>query len=331
MSKISCGQAFSLLLMVGFFNIVCSNTPYSAEHMAGLIFSALLQCIMVVPAVYLYNRRNFSIETIPKWIAGVYTAYFIIYGGFAFSRFYTIAKGMNFPVDNRIFAIVLIAIVCLYSALLGIKAVGRGAVIISAIFILSLILLFTGAYSKADFSRFSFEKPSELFSMGFSNFIFSSELAIIFIIFSFLKNNKVKCAYSFIASKLVISLFIAFSGIVTLGSISDLTDFPFFALSAYSQPFSVQRADSVYITLFAVLSAVTIALFIIFASALLRIIWKKMKYNEFAVTLAMLVIALIFNGIEKFSGAIWIIMTLIIYVGIPFIMIGGEETEKSSN
>ncbi len=329
MNKISCGQAFSILIVIGFFNIVSSSTAYSSEHTAGLVISAILQSIMALLIITLYNKKDFNIQKMPLWSSIIFITYFIIYGGFAFSRFYIIAKSMSFPIDNKVFAIVLIAGICLYCAYCGIKAVGRSSVVIAFIFAVSLIFIFIGA--KYNFDRLAFKNPAEMISYGFSDFIYSSESVILFIIFSFIKNDKAKCAYKFIVLKLISAGLISFVGTAVLGSISGISEFPFFSLSTYSQPFSVQRSDSIYIMFFAILSAVSITFFIITASTILRSTCPKLKYNEFIVTIVMLLCALIFNYIMEFAGTIWLVITLISYSGIIFLMSGGEKNESTDS
>lgn len=331
MNKISSGQAFALFMMISSFGIMCSTASYSSEHMAGIFISVIIQALLILPIIYLYNRKNFSIEILPKYVLIIYTIYFLLYGGFAFSRFYNTAKTLDFPINSRLFAIILIAGVCLYSAMLGIKAVSRGSVIIFILFIISLIVLLMGSYSKIDMNNFEWQKTSEMFSGAFSDLFFGSELAVIFIIFSMFDKSHAKCAYGFLGVKLIVAEFVSFIGTAVLGSISDKSDYPFFTVGAYSQPFSIQRADGIYIILFTMLCAVTITAFIIISSMLIKLAFPKLKYNETAVTVIMLLISAFFSSTGDFGKWIWIISSVLVYVVLPFLMIGSDEIAEKSH
>jgi hypothetical protein len=331
MNKISSGQAFALFMMISSFGLMSSTASYSSEYMAGILISVIIQALLLLPVIYLYNRKNFSIEILPKYMLIIYTVYFLLYGGFTFSRFYSTAKTLDFPINSRLFAVILIAGVCLYSAMLGLKAVSRGSVIILSLFIISLAVLLAGSYSKMDMTNFEWKKTSEMFSGGFSDLFFGSELAVIFIVFSMFEKSRAKCAYGFLGIKLIIAEFVSFTGTAVLGSISSKSKYPFFTVGAYSQPFSVQRADGIYIILFTMLGAVAITAFIIISSMLIKLVFPELKYNETAVTVLMLLISAVFSNTGDFGKWIWIISSALVYIILPFFMIGSDEiAEKSS-
>lgn len=331
MNKISSGQAFAVLILISSFGLMSSVASYSSEHMTGTLISVIIQGILILPLIYLYNKKNFSVEILPKYILIIYTIYFLLYGGFTFSRFYSAVKTLDFPINSRFFALILIAGVCLYSAMLGVKAVSRGAVIIMPVFIISLAVLFAGSYTKMDFSNFEWQKTTEVIKSGFHDLLFGSELAVIFIIFSLIEKKRALCAYSFLGIKLLIAEFTAFLGTAVLGSISEKPAYPFFTMGAYSQPFSVQRADGIYIILFTMLCAVTITVFLIISSMLIKLAFPKLKYNETAVTVIMLIISSFFSSINGISGWIWIVSSLFVYIVLPFIMIRSDKIAGKNN
>lgn len=327
MNKISYGQGFAILLLMSSFGIVCASSAYSFGQMTGILISSVLQAILVLPIIYIYKKKNFSLEKSPKWILVLYTLYFLLYGGFSFSRFYNAARAMHFPINSRIFALILIAIVCLYSAMLGIKSVSRGSVLIFGLLVLSIIILFLGSYSKIDMDRFKWDDTGGIFKNCFSDFVFSSELAVIFVLFNLIGKNHAKCAYSFIIAKFILAEFISFIGITVLGCLSGSVQYPFFAIGSYSQPFSVQRADGIYIILFTMLCAVSITVYIIIASMLIKLVFPKLKYNETAVTILMLLISIMFNGIN-IAGWLYIVFAFVLYIGVPFFLMGCDKFEK---
>lgn len=330
-NKISKGHAFAMLIIISAFGMICISSAYSAGQMTGIFISAIFQAVAVIPSVYLYSVKKFSIEKCPKWILTLYTLYFLLYGGFSFSRFYTAARSMNFPITNKVFALVLIAGVCLYSAMLGIKPLSRGSAIVLAFFAVSIAVLFIGSYSKISLDRFKVPDNTDILSSGFADFIFGGEIAVMFILFSFMDKNYKGLAYSFISVKLLIAEFISFIGVSVLGSLSGIVEYPFFAIGAYSQPFSVQRADGIYIMLFTILCAVSIIFYITIASILIKLIFPKFRYNETAVTASMLLLSLIFSYTESIAGWIWTAFAVILYIIVPFYLIGSDKFEKKHN
>lgn len=331
MVKISGGQLFAILLIVSSFGMICSQSAYSAGQMTGIFISAVIQAFLIFPVLYLNKRRNFSIQTIPKWVLWLYTAYFLLYGGYAFSEFSAVSEEMRFPVRWKILALLLAAAVCLYSSMLGLKSVARVSVIISALFIVSVIILFAGAYSKFDMSNFAWQKPYGILQSGISDFIYSSELAVIFILFGNTEKNHAKSAYGFIGAKLIIAEIISFTGTAVLGSLSGMFDFPFFTLGSISQPFAVQRADGLYIILLAILCTVSITIYITIASMLIRTLLPNFKYNEIAAVVVMLLLSFLFSCMPDIESVIWTVLTGILYIAVPFIMIGSDGNDEKSH
>lgn len=330
-NRISRGHAFAMLIIISAFSMICTSSAYSSGQMTGLLISAFFQAIAVIPTIYLYSAKKFSIEHCPKWVLVLYAVYFLLYGGFSFSRFYTAARSMHFPITNKVFALILIAGVCLYSAMLGIKPFSRGSVIVLAFFAVSIAVLFIGSYSKISLDRFNIPDNTDIFSSGFADFIFSGEIAAMFILFSFTDENFRGLAYSFISARLAIAEFISFIGVSVLGSLSGIVEYPFFAIGAYSQPFSVQRADGIYIMLFTILCAVSIIFYITISSVIIKLIFKNFRYNETAVTVLMLLLSLIFSHTESIAGWIWTAFTVILYIIVPFYLIGSDKFEKKHN
>lgn len=324
MKKIGYGQLFAVLLLIKLFGFICSKSAYSIEQMAGVFISTIAQAIIVIPMLILCssNRVNLKKDVpLGKFGLAIYAIFFLLWGASSFVKLWDVTGNISLPIKNKIFAAFLIALVCLYASRLGLKVLARSAVIVLGLLALALAIMFIGAYSKIDILNLvKNENSDSIWKYALNDFCESGELVALLVLLNFTQNNLKKAVFSFLTAKLVIIQFVSFIGISVTGHLMQLIEFPFFEIGAYTQPFSTQRADSVYTVLFAFLCIINITVQIILASILIEEIFPKFKFNELTSIISMLIISVIINSSKMNFNLIWGGLIILLSVISPIIM-----------
>lgn len=325
MNKISNGQVFALLFSVKAFELVCSNITADASQMAGAAISIITQFLLAIPMILLYNRNDFSLKKemlFGKFGNLLYAAFFIIWGAVSFNKLWDVSKSVYFPVESSLACAVILAIVCLYCASMKMSAVSRSSVIIFGIFIFSLAIMIFGAYNKADISNYIPDTNfKEVFNSALKNYCSSGELVMLFILLEFSQKNKHKGVTSFFIGAFILTELVYIIEITVLGKIINLTDFPFFTAGAFSQPFSVQRADSLYMIAFTLLCVLTVTLQLVLTSTLVKEILPDLKYNTLLSVILMLGLSSLLSSTNVNISPLLGILIIILSIVIPVIML----------
>lgn len=324
MRKIGYRQLFSILLLIKVFSFVCSSEPYSTERMAGIFISCTAQFIVVIPMLVLCSKPRVNLKDemlFGKLGLVLYAVFFIIWGAVSFLDMWKVTESISFPVKNKLFAAFLLAVVCLYASRLGLRVLARSAVLVLGLLAIAVIIMAAGAYSKMDLLNLTrSEETGTIWSYAFQDFCRSGELAAIFVLLNFTQDNEKKGVYSFLTAKLVFIEFISFIGIGVTGNLMQTIKYPFFEIGTYTQPFSSQRSEAVYIILFTFLCAVNITAQIIISSVLIEEIFPKFRFNELVSISLMLILSVFLNLSGTNLSFIWGIMIIVLSVVIPAIM-----------
>lgn len=314
MAKISYGQLFSILLATRIFSFTSTQVEFSTEQMLGMLISTLIQGLLLIPTFILYSNPKFSLNRdifLGKYSVVMYSFCFIIWGAHSFTKFWNVTKSVYIPLKSELLVSILIVIVCVYVASLGLKAIARGSAIVFGITILSVIILVFGAYRNIDWLNIL--PVSDYKSIGeyaLYDFSASGEIAAIFILLSYIGENKIRGVLLFLGGKTLYILSISVIGVVVLGRVMGIVKFPFFSLVAFSQPFSIQRADTIYVILYTLVGVISITIQSVITADLLKILIPKIKFASIISVIIMMFIAW---GITNLSIDLsWIYNTLII-------------------
>lgn len=325
MNKISNSQLFAVLFSVRAFSLICSKASPDASQMAGAAISVIVQFLLAVPMILLYRQNNFSLKK--EMLFGrfgklLYSLFFIIWGALSFNKLWDVSTSVYFPVDSSLACAMILAAVCLYCASLNISALFRSSVLIAGILVFSLAVMIFGAYPKADLSNYIADAQAEnILKEAVSNFCSSGELVILFILLEFTKCRQKKGVTAFFTGSFILTELIYIVEITVLGKIIDLTDFPFFTAGAFSQPFSIQRSDSLYMITFTLLCVLTVTLQITLVSLLLKEIIPDLKYNKLLSVILMLGLSALLNYTKADISPVMGILVIILSVVIPLIML----------
>lgn len=325
MNKISNAQLFSVLFSVKAFSLICSGVTADASQMAGAAISIALQFLLAIPMIMLYRHSGFSLKKemlFGKFGKLLYALFFIIWGAVSFNRLWGVSKSVYFPVDSSLACSVILAAVCLYCASMKFSALSRSSLIISGIFIFTAAILILGAYSKADLANYI---PATDFGSvihnAVRNFCSSGELVMLFILLEFSSADRHRGVTAFFVGSLILTELVYIIEITVLGKIINLTDFPFFTAGAFSQPFSIQRADSLYMISFTLLCVLTVTLQLVLTSVLVKEIVPDLKYNTLLSVILMLGLSALLNSTGADLSPVMGVLIIVLSVVIPVIML----------
>ena len=324
MNNIKSKQLFSILISVRMFSIICSADPSDAQQMAGAALSILFQFLATVPMLLLYKDNTFSLKKemlLGKFGKFLYIIFFVIWGAVSFSNLWEVTKSVYFPIDSSFIGALILAAVCVYTASLGIRAVSRVSGFMLGLIAFALFIMILGAYPKADLANFA---PNAQFSgiikSAVRDFCRSGELVMMFILLEFVPEGKQKAVKSFFTGKFILTEAVAVIEITVLGKIMKISDFPFFSAGAFSQPMSIQRADSLYMILFTMLCVMTVTIQIVLSTIIIQEILPNLKYKSLISAVLMLTVSSIVNFTGIDLTAVTGCLILILAVIIPVIM-----------
>ncbi len=325
MNNIKGKQLFSVLISIRMFSIICSTDPSDAEQMTGAALSILFQFLAVIPMLIIYKDKSFSLKRdiiFGKFGKLLYALFFILWGAFSFSNLWEVTKSVYFPIKSSFIAALILSAVCVYTASLGIRAMSRASGFMLGLIVFSLLIMILGAYPKADLANFS---PNAHFSgiikSAVKDFCRSGELVMMFILLEFVPTGKRKSITAFFTGKIILTEIVAVIEITVLGKIMRISDFPFFSAGAFSQPMSIQRADSLYMILFTMLCVMTVTTQIILSTTIIGELFPELKCKTLISAVLMLgaSAAINYTGIDltTVSG----IFILLLAVVMPITMV----------
>ncbi len=312
MRSLRSGQLFALLVLLRIFALFCTTVPFSAAGIGGALLSSALQAVLLLAVCALYDNGFAATRDMrPPWLLAVYGLFFLCWGARLLLRLWEVASGITFPVQNKLLGALLLALVCLYASYLGLKSIARGATIVFALLLVCLAILLLGAY--AQFS------PENLLPAGrgvlaafWQDLCDSGGIVSAFFLCGFVKEHRRRAVLGAVAASFSILLLLSLLGMGVLGRLVEVADYPFFTLGAFSQPFSTQRADAIYVVVFTLLGTVSIALQIRLAAYALTELCPRCPYKNAVVTVLLLVLAFCMHRFLRMAwlGAIGIALLL---------------------
>lgn len=322
MNKISCSQLTTALLLSSAFMLMCLSTPVGIEYMAGTAISFAIQFLLCIPIIILYIK-GFSLSAYCSdrhyFIPCLFVLYFILRGGMSFILVWNGSEELSLPFSAPLITAVLIGIVCFYAASLGLSAFVRASTIVSGILAVTIVVLLIGAIKRIDVMELSQSTDITVAGSIIQNLSLADTLPVFFVLMNFTNNSKPYKTLMFLPTGFVLWEIVLFLCITVLGSLLSTAKYPFFLLTSVSQPFSSQRADSLYLILFVLLCILRITLFTVLAAHLLGMVFPKLKFRS-VITLLLMIGAAIVFGMISYTGNIFsIISILLLSFVIPII------------
>ncbi|MDE5772587.1 MAG: hypothetical protein K2I06_13340 [Ruminococcus sp.] len=308
MDKITKNQLAAMLLITDAFTLFCFRGHICLITAIGFLCGTVFQFIMSLPLIKLC-RDGGSIENSGKIVQSIYLIYLLLWGGMLFSMLWNASDVIYIPYENsngiwgKLLVAGLIALVCLYSSSTGIKAFSRSAVIAAAIGIICLFIVAVSAVFGSDWVNFLRTENSDgLFKEISRGFVLSGGLGSFVVLLRFTKGNTLKNALYYFTGKIIMTAVVTVSAILVAGGIMKITEFPVVTAAQLSQPFPVQRIDSLFLIIFAVFAVFSIAVQSLTAASLLMKIFPKFKYlRTTSVLVLMIASAFLFSGENNYS------------------------------
>lgn len=314
MNKLRSGQLFALLLVSAAFSILCQTSAYTIEGILGAAIAAAVQILFCLPMLLLY-RRGFSFSAYARkhWLLPLcFVVYALIRGGISFVQLQGTASELSLPISGKFVAAALIALVCLYTASLGIHALARSSTLIFGILLATMAVMLLGAIPKAEPQNLSLSLEDTIWNGFLRSMRNADELPLLFLLLDFTKSKQTRSIFQIFAGKFLLVTYLSLLGMAVLGNRMAQAEHPFFAVISVSQPLSTQRADALYLLVFVMLCVLRITLFTVLAAHLLKLTFPKLRYASSICLGLMLCIAWAASKISVSS--VWHIIVLCILV-----------------
>ena len=271
MSKIDSRQLFALLFLSSAWNVICISGVDGSGQILGALTACILGLLLSIPLLTLPERR-INLLYHHKLLGLLYVIFFILWGANSLRELNNSAPIQLLNVSGHLKGMVLIFITCLLTSTNGIKATARSAAIILTVMTCSALILIIGASKRIDLDTFIPE------SNGFKEGFFScmtGELAVAVVLGH--KGNLKKALIQYFTAKWILYSVIVFLCLTVGGRLLQNQPYPFFTLTALSQPLQGQRADAFYILVFVMLTILHFTLQTSLTAHLLESVFPKLK------------------------------------------------------
>lgn len=301
MNQINKAQFISLLLMEDLFILFCLTEEISVITALGFSEGIVLQFLFSVPLIRIYSKGK-SLKDCGKAAETVVLIYIVMWGGMLFSMLWNAGDVIYIPYENsgfwgKFMVTAIIGAVCVYISSSGIKALGRSALISAIMGAACLVIVIVSALIQSDM-----ENLKETGSKGFLSeltrgFALSGGLGSFILVLGFTKGSPMSNAAGYFTGKIILTAAVIITGVLVSGGIMEITDFPIAAAAQLSQPFAVQRIDSLFLIVFSVYAVYSIAVQASSADYLLgEVIPAIKKYRSTLMLVAMAGFGFIFGG-----------------------------------
>lgn len=322
-NKITSFQLCSLMLINDIFVLFCLGGGISAATAAGFGLGSIIQLIFAVPLICMYKKRG-TLEDSGKIGEIILLAGTILWGGMLFSMLMKAGELVFIPFESfgkwgSIITTILIAVVCLYIASSGIKAMARSAVIAAALGAVCLGIVVVSAVIRSDMENIEAAKSTGFFRELSKGFALSGGLAGFTVLLGFVKDNITRTAVGYFIAKGVISAAVLITGVLVCGGIMEIVDFPIVSAAQLTQPFSVQRIDSLFLIVFTVFAVYSVAVQASTAEYLIGEVFPFIKRYRCCIILVVMAVIGAILGKWLYSGVVTAVLAVMGLIIVPII------------
>ncbi len=336
MNKLRTRELFTMLLLSAAFLLLCQTASLTLEGLLGGLLAMVIEILICLPMLQLY-AKGFSFTAYAKKhriIPLCFLVYLLLKGGVSFVRLQGVSEVLLLPFSGKFWAAALIALVCVYTASLGIQALARSSSLIFWILLFILSIMLIGAIPQADPQNLSLS-PDDTIIQGFWRSISQAdEVLLLFLLLDFAKDKAStktgRITIQIFGAKFLLLAYLTLLGISVLGYRMAQATYPFFDIVSISQPFSTQRSDALYLIVFVVLCILRVTLYTVLAAYLLSVLFPRLRYTSTICLLAMLAVSWGASKVEL--GDIWNFVVLVL-LGLCFpltVLLEGRSTPKTA-
>ncbi|MCM1132183.1 MAG: GerAB/ArcD/ProY family transporter [Ruminococcus flavefaciens] len=320
MNQINKAQFISLLLIEDLFVMFCLTESISVMTAVGFVIGIVAQFILSVPVIRLYSKGR-TLKDCGKLAEIAILLYIVVWGGMLFSMLWNAGDIIYIPYENsgwwgKFIITAIIGVLCVYISASGIKALGRSALIASVLGVVCLLIVVISALIQSDIKNLAITDDKGFMSELNRGFALSGGIGSFILILGFTKGNPMGNAVGYFIGKIILTSAVILTGVLVSGGIMDITDFPIATAAQLSQPFPVQRIDSLFLIVFSVSAVYSIAVQASTADYLLDEVAPVKKYRS---TIMLAVMALIgfLSGGKIHYGVVFSIFAVVVMLFAP--------------
>lgn len=300
MNQISKAQFISLMLIEDLFVMFCLTEEISVMTVFGFLIGIILQFILSIPIIKIYSKGK-SLKDCGKTAEIIIMIYIVIWGGMLFSMLWSAEDIIYIPYGNsgfwgKLMVAGIIGVLCVYISSSGIKALGRSALIASVLGVICLLIVIISALIQSDIKNLTDTAGKSFITELNRGFALSGGIGSFILILGFTKGNPTSNAIGYFIGKIILTSAVILTGVLVSGGIMEITDFPIATAAQLSQPFPVQRIDSLFLIVFSVSAVYSIAVQVTAADYLLDEVSPIKKYRSTIMLNFMAAIGFLFGG-----------------------------------
>lgn len=259
---ISGAQLIAMSLITDVFVLFCYSGNMSAMTAAGLAAGTAVQLLLLLPLAYAYSKGRRQ----GKFLSAVLVLLILIWGGALLSMLWSAAGVLYIPYENsgglsgRLIMTGAVTAVCLYIACSGLKALARASAVAAVTGGVCILLVSVSAFLSPDMRNFSRAASEDSFlSEAMKGLEMSGGIAAFAVLLGKTGHGYIRTTVTYFACKAVLTSAMTLTAVLVAGGIMPISDFPVMTAAQLSQPFSVQRIDSLFLIVFAVFAVFSIA------------------------------------------------------------------------
>ena len=294
MNRITKTQLASLLLIGDAFTLFCLSGGISVMTAAGFAAGSILQLFIALPLIRFYEKGR-NLADCGALTRTALLIYMFAWGGMLFSMLWRTGDVIYIPYENtgawgRLVIAGLIAAVCVYISSSGIKALARSGVIAAALGAVCLGIVIVSAAVQSDIRNLLLPQERNFFAELIKGFGISGGLGSFVVLLSFTEGDMYDSAAVYFTGKTVLSAAVVLTAVLVTGGIMSITELPVASAAQLSQPFPVQRIDSLFLIAFSVFAVYSLAVQAAAAEYLIGRTFPAVKKFRCALSLAIMAV-----------------------------------------
>ena len=285
----------------------------AAVQISAEAVSALIQAVMLIPAVIFYSKdrhdpaeRAFVLGKVWGYaVSAVYLIYFTvtaamnggIFTDFLRSRFSESVTGAA--------AAVLLVIVCFYCAYCGIEGIARASAAVLILFIIMTIVMVTGGIDKMQTENLRTDFSGSLFLNALTEDISRCTETALLCFAGKYTADRFRCgAYYSVCGKLLCTVFVTFVSLLVLGDYAYMSLYPYLDIGSSAGVRFLQRIDAVYMIVWVLTAVIFISTEIFFSASVLETAFH-FRRSTACITVSVIVMLLLLAGIYASAEQIY--------------------------
>lgn len=259
----------------------------------GFALGIPIQCAMSLPLLALVrDGRQYG-----RTADAVCLIFLVMWGGALFAMMWEISGDIFVPAENagglfgRLYMTALIALVCLYAASVGLCALSRAVFIAAAVGMICVAVVMANTFISPDADNLIRGSLKSIWGELMRGFALSGSLCSFTLLLGRTKGDLRTNTLAFFVFRLVFITLTLISILLAAGGLSELAEFPTLTAARLTQPFPVQRIDSLFLIVFTVLAVFAAAVQSVLASEILKRLIPGFIHLRSAAVLALMTAA----------------------------------------